>query len=343
MMKKCVLLLLSLSFIITVFAQIPSIEIVHTGTNTSIRGLSVVNDQVIWVSGSRGTIGRSANGGKTWTWSVVKGFEKTEFRDIEGFDGSTAIIMAIESPARILKTVDAGKSWKIVFEDRRKGMFLDAMDFAGSRRGMVVGDPVDGYPFMATTTNTGDTWQVTDTAGRAACDSGEAFFAASGSNLKYFANGDYFLVSGGTRSSLFTNTTKSTLPIVQGTASAGANAIDFYDNGYPDKPGERLVIAGGDFAADTASAGNLFYSPDGGKTWKRPETGPHGYRSSVEYLSKKTILACGLSGVDISNDNGKTWTLVGTASFNVCKISKFGTAVFLAGNNGTVARLAWNR
>jgi photosystem II stability/assembly factor-like uncharacterized protein len=48
---------------------------------------------------------------------------------VEAFDANTALIMAVDSPAVILKTKDGGKSWKEVFRDNRKGMFLDAMDF----------------------------------------------------------------------------------------------------------------------------------------------------------------------------------------------------------------------
>src|SRR5215813_5378152 len=69
----------------------PMIEMLTSGTNTSLRGLSVVNDNVVWVSGSNGTVGRTTNGGKNWKWVTVKGFEKNEFRDIEGFDGATAL------------------------------------------------------------------------------------------------------------------------------------------------------------------------------------------------------------------------------------------------------------
>jgi photosystem II stability/assembly factor-like uncharacterized protein len=49
--------------------------------------------------------------------------------DIEGFDANTAVIMAVAEPAIILRTIDAGKTWKTVFSDSRPGMFLDAMDF----------------------------------------------------------------------------------------------------------------------------------------------------------------------------------------------------------------------
>ena len=72
-------------------AQSVNIEILTTGTKTSIRGLSVVNDNVVWVSGSNGVVGRSNSGGKNWSWFTVKGYEKTEFRDIEAFDANTAI------------------------------------------------------------------------------------------------------------------------------------------------------------------------------------------------------------------------------------------------------------
>ena len=108
------------------FSQL-GVEVLTSGTNTSLRGLSVVNDQVIWVSGSNGTIGKSLNGGKNWKWTVVKGFEKNDFRYIEAFDATTAVIMSVGEPAYILKTVNGGESWKVVFEDKTPGMFLDAI------------------------------------------------------------------------------------------------------------------------------------------------------------------------------------------------------------------------
>ena len=76
------------SFLIS--AQSPSVEILTSGTKTSLRGLSVVNDNILWVSGSGGIVGKSSNGGKTWKWITVPGFEKTEFRDIEAFDANVA-------------------------------------------------------------------------------------------------------------------------------------------------------------------------------------------------------------------------------------------------------------
>jgi photosystem II stability/assembly factor-like uncharacterized protein len=341
-MKKIISAFLFSFLTCCVSAQNPSIEILSTGTKTSLRGLSVVNDNIIWVSGSNGIVGRSTNAGKNWKWLTVTGFEKTEFRDIEAFDGNTAIIMGIGEPAYILKTTDAGENWKVVYENKTKGMFLDAMDFANNREGIVIGDPINGKVFIARTSNTGNTWeQITEDERTPTADKGEAFFAASGSNVRLFVNNDYFIVSGGTRSRLFTNTRTVFLPLIQGKETTGANAIDIFDDGIPRKPGNRMIVVGGDFNADSLKDKNCLYSLNGGKTWVTPDTPPNGYRSCVEYLSKKDVLTCGLNGVDYSTDGGKNWKWISKEGFHVCRIARMGTAVFLAGNNGKIGKLTW--
>lgn len=341
-MKKITLTVI-VSFIIGLaIAQTPTVEVLTSGTKSSLRGLSVVNDNIIWVSGSNGMVGKSTNAGKNWKWMQVNGFEKTDFRDIEAFDGNTAIIMGIAEPAYILKTNDGGESWRVVYENKTKGMFLDAMDFANNQRGIVVGDPIDGKIFIARTNNSGNTWEeIEETQQRPVADSGEAFFAASGSNIKLFVNDEYFIVSGGLRSRLISNSSATDLPLIQGKESAGANAIDIYDNGMPKKPGQRMIVVGGDFNADSMVDRNCFYSLNGGKTWLAPVSPPHGYRSSVEYLSKKDLLTCGLNGVDYSDNGGKNWKWISKEGFHVCRIARIGTAVFLAGDNGKIGKLVW--
>src|SRR6478672_4920027 len=118
-----------LFFNLPVDAQKPIINILDSGRKTSLRGLSVVDDNVLWASGSSGTVARSTNGGKTFEWITIPGYQQRDFRDVEAFDANTALIMAVAEPAIILKTKDAGNTWKKVFEDSTKGMFLDAMDF----------------------------------------------------------------------------------------------------------------------------------------------------------------------------------------------------------------------
>lgn len=320
-------------------AQTPEVVMLTSGTKTSLRGLSVVNESVIWVSGSNGTVGRSANGGKTWKWMVVKGFEKTDFRDVEAFDGSNAIIMGVDSPAYILKTTDGGESWKVVYENKTKGMFLDAMDFVSGAEGVVVGDPIDGKIFMARTTDGGNSWKEWDMS-LARPDSGEAFFAASGSNIRLFLNKKFYLVSGGKKSRLYTAGGVADLPVMQGKETTGANAIAVYDRGLM-KGSDRFVIVGGDFGADSSVIKNCFYSNNGGKTWQSPRTPPHGYRSCVEFLSTKDLLSCGLNGVDYSYNGGRDWKWISREGFHVCRIARIGSAIFLAGGNGKVAKITW--
>jgi photosystem II stability/assembly factor-like uncharacterized protein len=344
MLKNEKLLYTPILLLLSIFAhaQLPRVEILTSDTKTSLRGLSVVNDNVIWVSGSNGMVGKSTNAGKNWKWMVVKGFEKKDFRDIEAFDASTAIIMASGDEAYILKTIDGGDSWKVVYENKSKGMFLDAMDFASNQLGIVIGDPINGKAFIARTQDNGNSWQeMAADHNRAATDSGEAFFAASGSNVRYFASNDYFIVSGGTKSRLISNSNTTSLPIAQGKESTGANSLDIYDNGFPDKPGSRMVITGGDFNEPASTEKNCYYTTNGGKTWKAPKIPPHGYRSSVEFLSKNDILACGLNGVDYSADAGKTWKWISKEGFHVCRIARIGTAIFLAGGNGKVGKLVF--
>lgn len=308
------------------------VELLTSGTRSSFRGLSVVDDNIVWVSGSNGTVGRSINGGKTWQWVTVPGYEKREFRDIEAFDEKTAVVIAIAEPANILKTTDGGKTWKQVYNNDKKGMFLDAMDFLDDRIGMVIGDPVAGHLFFAVTPDQGNTWREMNTRYDAVPDSGEACFASSGTNIRLLPPHKVVFITGGKRSRISNMDDLIDLPIIQGRESTGANSVAVQD--------EHYVVVGGDFAHDTAREKNCVLSSDGGKTWSAPTTPPHGYRSCVEYIGRDRLITCGTSGVDISTDGGMSWQLIDAGSFHVCLKAKKGNAVFLAGGGGRIAKLS---
>lgn len=332
-MRNSVLILALIIFNTT---QAQKTEQLTSGTKTSLRGMSVVSDKIIWVSGSNGTVGKSLDGGITWEWLPVKGFEKRDFRDIEAFDGNTAILIAIAEPAQILKTIDGGSTWKIVFTDSTKGMFLDAVDFYNKKNGLVVGDPVDGKVFLAYTVNNGDTW-LNFNGGkkqrRWVANEGEAFFASSGTNLKYLKRNKYRLVSGGKSSRWFDENGDHPLSLVQGKESTGANSIAVYKNQY--------AVVGGDFTSDKDSSGNCLITKDGGVNWISPNTAPGGYRSCVIYFTKDQLITCGISGVDISDDGGSNWRTISSEGFHVCQKAKKGNTVFFAGSNGRIAKLVW--
>jgi photosystem II stability/assembly factor-like uncharacterized protein len=332
------LLLLIATSVCAQRSNIPQIEILTKGTNTSIRGLSVVNDNIVWVSGHNGTIGRSSNGGKDWKWMKVKGFEKRDFRDIEAFDATTAIIMAVDTPAYILKTTDGGESWKVVYENKTPGMFLDAMEFWNEQAGIVIGDPIGGKFFIARTFDGGNTWKEIPEDKRPKAETGEACFAASGTNVRRLDTDEAVFVSGGTKSRVFIRNQVIDLPIIQGKESTGANSIAVYDN-FKHNGGQQMIVVGGDFSADSSSKQNCYFSNNRGKTWRAAKTPPTGYRSCVEYLSKKRLITCGLNGVDYSYDGGNTWKRISDEGFHVTRIAKLGQTVYLAGGNGKIGKL----
>ncbi len=321
------------------FAQ-PGITVLDSGHKASLRGLSVVNDNIVWASGSNGTVARSLNGGKSFEWMKVKGYETRDFRDVEAFSADTALIMAIAEPALILKTYDGGQNWKEVFRDTTKGMFLDAMDFEG-KYGVVVGDPINNYAFLAYTDDFGETWKPDWTYKNGhishrgvKLEKDEAFFASSGTNVKVLWDSivhvaTIVLASGGSHSGLVVAGRYNAIPMLQGSTSQGANSIDVFDN--------NAVIVGGDFAHDADTTRNcVLVNLKNGDT-HFAQTPPHGYRSCVTYLSKNKLIACGTSGVDISYNGGLNWQLISRQSFHVCQKAKKGSAVFLAGANGKIA------
>ncbi|MBC7848601.1 MAG: oxidoreductase [Chitinophagaceae bacterium] len=345
MKKQSFILAIALVFC-AIATQAQQIEILTTGTQTSIRGMSVVDDEIVWVSGSGGKIGKSTDGGKTWDWMTVPGFEKREFRDIEAFDANTAVVLAIAEPGQILKTTNGGRNWKVVFTDTAKGMFLDAMDFADPENGIAIGDPLPGSSFIyrVYTRNAGNNWfrNPEDEKHMSPVSEGEAMFASSGTNLVFLKsdgfirNNRLLIATGGKSSNVLIQPAvqKISLPIVQGLESTGANSIAALSL-------QNFIVVGGNFANDKDTTLNCSLTKDGGKTFIRPSVPPHGYRSCVEYLSKEKLVTCGTSGVDVSEDGGNTWRLISEDGFHVCQKSKKGKAVFLAGGKGKIAKLSW--
>lgn len=308
------------------------ITICADSISSSFRGLSVVDNNVVWVSGSNGTIGKSINGGDSWKWMKVKGFANTDFRDIEAFDENTAVIMGVDTPAYILRTIDGGETWKVVYKNNSAEMFLDAMEFSNDQNGIVIGDPVSDHFFMAKTFDAGKSWQDVPMENRPKADSGEACFAASGTNIRTINNSGVVFISGGLTTNVFINRDKFSLPILQGKSSTGANSIAIKNDKF-------MIVVGGDFLQKDDTTGICALSADGGKTWTQPKTSPSGYRSCVESLFGKEWITCGLNGVDLSSDDGMNWQKISDQSFNVVRKAKKGNAVYFAGSKGNVGKI----
>jgi hypothetical protein len=321
-MKHLITILFSIAALQVLHAQ--KVAILNSESKESFRGLSVVNDSILWVSGTHGTVGRSLDAGKTFQWMTVQGFEQFDFRDIEAFDENTALIMGISEPAYILKTKDAGQSWQVVYENPSQGMFLDAMDFYDNQNGMVIGDPLDGKIFLARTNDAGDSWNQIDTKNYPTLSKGEACFASSGSNIVMLNKRKFAYITGGIQSNLYIGKKKIKLPIIQGKESTGANSLAV-------KSSSTWMVVGGDFLQKEEQIEHAVVTTNAGKSFSKPIEPPHGYRSCVQFINVKTWISCGLNGVDITTDDGLHWQKISSEGFHVCQKARNGNAVYFAG------------
>jgi len=326
-MKK--LILICLLVLIAVSTKAQHIEVLQQDKPTSIRGLSVIDDNTAWISGSKGTIAITNDGGKTWDWKQVKGFEKADFRDIEAFSSKVAIVVSSGTPALVLKTTDGGETWQEKYKNTDTAYFFDAMDFDTPKHGLVLGDPIKGKFVLMETNDGGETWHPFKNPPDAL--PGEAAFAASGTCLRIALDTSIGIVTGGTHSRIVAHDSpKDTSwiymdsPLVYGKASQGIFSFAVGDT--------TAIIVGGDYANDK-KADSVAYNVS---TDTLPSKGPSGFQSCVEYISGKTFLSTGTPGSNITTDDGKTWTKIDAASYNVCRKARKGKLVLLAGDRGRI-------
>lgn len=307
-------------------------------TTASLRGLSVVNDKVIWASGTGGTVIRTIDGGQKWQVITVPGSEKLDFRDIEAFDTNTAYILSIGSgeSSRIYKTTDGGKTWAEQFRNHSEKAFFDAIACWDKKSCVAMSDPVDHKFVLIETIDGGDTWAPIDPSGIPSAKDGEAAFAASGTCLIARGKKDAFIVTGGMAARVFKSTDRGRTwrafetPIASGTAGSGIFSIAMFD-------AERGIIVGGNYEKPELHANNMAFTADGGLTFKE-EAGLNGYRSGVTLVGKDMILAVGSSGSDISLDGGNHWRNLDKENYNAVA-SKGIRSLWAVGAKGLVSRL----
>lgn len=314
-------------------------------SKVSFRGLSVLDDKVIWASGSRGCVARSIDGGITYDLIQIAGYDSTQFRDIEAFDQNTAIVMSSGTPGVILKTYNGGLNWTKVFEDKRPAIFLDAMDFWNAEEGMVIGDPINERFVLFKTIDGGNTWHAVDTSMRPWAIPGESLFAASGTCFRCMPKHSIAFVTGGSKSYFhwlqldkkYQRFELKSMP--SGSPSCGAFSFDYNKH--------NIVIVGGDYSKDSVRTKQAIYSynySEDGLELLNLKPFYSNYRSGVTLFENGIFYTCGTKGID-KNHTDKTITIssnktvVSTLSFNVVQKAKKGKIVVAAGNKGMIGLL----
>lgn len=314
-------------------------------TDASFRGISVVDDQVIWVSGSQGTVLRSVDAGESWVVLKVAEAPELDFRDIHGVDAKTAYIISAGLPAKIYKTLDGGSSWQEQYSNETPGVFFDSFDFWDADNGIAVSDPIGSHSFLIITDNGGQSWQELDTSAMPEIMEGEAGFAASGNCLLTSEKELVWFCTGGKASRVFRSSDRgktwqvSESPLLSGMASTGNFGMGFRDV-------LTGVIVGGDYQNEPAAEGNAGFTLDGGINWTLVEKEkPQGFREAVSYIcgTENSYITVGPTGSDYSHNGGRSWQPFGELKgFHTLSVSPSGKSVWAAGKDGLVAKVIFN-
>lgn len=292
----------------------------QSGTSAQLRGLSVVNKNVAWASGEKGTVIKTLDG-ENWQNVSIAEAASLDFRDIQGFDSMTAIAMSAGpgKASTIYKTVDGGVHWELMIVNEEATGFWDAIDFWDANNGVVFGDPVNGQFQILVTADGGKTWKspAKDLTQLAALPN-EGAFAASGTCVLVHGKKDAWFVTGGAEKTRVFHSpdrglswTHAETPITAAAPPKGLFSVAFADkkNGY---------AVGGDYQKPKGETLNAAVTHDGGKTWLAAPALPGGFLSVVTTIpgNKSVFLVGGLAGSGVSEDGGKTWEVLGETPLN---------------------------
>ena len=285
-----------------------------SGVEARLIGISPVDENIVWISGTEGTYAHTTDGGTTWRTGVVPDAGALQFRDVHAVDAETAYLLSIGAgeQSRVYKTTDAGLTWALQFTNPEPEGFFDCMDFWDAEHGIAFSDSFDGAFFLITTADGGATWERVPPDRLPAASEGEGSFAASGTCLVTHGEGTAWV---GTGAGAFARVLKTTdrgrtwtvggTPIVGGTPTAGIASLAFRD-------ADHGAALGGVIDRPDEYSDNVAVTSDGGSTWTlagRPSFPGAVYGAAyVPGAPTATLVAVSPNGMAYSADNGMTWT-----------------------------------
>jgi photosystem II stability/assembly factor-like uncharacterized protein len=291
----------------------------------------------VWFGGTNSKAGFISFQNEAETKIVKLQKEITDFRSM-AYANSSIYVLNAGNPANMyaLNTFGYSAASNLIYSETGEKVFYDSMFIdAKTGLGIVIGDPTEDCLSVLLTENSGETWQKISCNLLPKTVDGEAAFAASDTNVK-IVDGVIFIISGGTKSRLFTSEDKGITwqvfdtPIIQGEAMTGAFSMDFYNK-------RKGIIVGGNYENQKDNSINKAITKDGGKTWEIvSKDKAFGYASCVQFMPKsrgKVLYTCGISGVYYSTNFGENWTkILDDTDFYALRFSGKNN-IYLAGKN----------
>ncbi|XKX05878.1 oxidoreductase [Tenacibaculum maritimum] len=301
--------------------------------STNIRAIHAISKDHLYFAGSNGYIGYTLNEGKSWHIKQLNYQDSIipHFRSVS-LNNSNLFALSIGNPALLYKI--SKNSEKLVYIEHHKDVFYDSMKFfSDGKHGIAVGDPIENCPSIILTSDGGNTWQKIPCSQLPKFEKGEAFFAASNTNIKIIDN-TVWIASGGKKARILKSEdtgktwTVYDTPIVQGNGSQGIYSIDFYDK-------KNGIVIGGSYASPYNNCANKAITTDGGITWNLiADNQEPSYKSCVQYIPNtkgQEIIAVGKTGISFSNDGGLTWNEISKDNYYTIQFIDTNTA-WLSGN-----------
>lgn len=335
---------LILAMLLAASALAQNVEILKSGSTSSLRGISVVDQRTIWVSGTEGTVLRSVDGGATWNNVSPNPImaKDLDFRDVEAFDAQTAFVLAsgAGTKARVFKTVDGGKSWSQQYLKFDPKVFLDCFAFWDRDHGIAIGDPI-GHHFVLLETNDGEHWNVVSTLPEILPD--EAAFS-TGTCIVTSGDDDIWFGTGSKNGSRVFHSvdrgrtwTTVVTPVSSDVPGTGIFAMAFADT-------QIGAIVGGNYQKPEEVRVNAALTVNGGKTWSKTAAQPPGYRCGVAFMPEtggSSLLVVGTNGVDFTQDRGAHWRSLSPERYHSVAFTPDGSAAYILGMNGRIARISF--
>lgn len=316
-----------------------------SGVTATFRGVSAVDADVAWTSGSRGTVLRTDDGGATWRSVAPADVSTLDFRDVDAIDRNTAFILSIGNgdASRILKTTDAGATWVTQFTNNDPDAFFDAMAFWDAERGLAFSDSAAEKLHILRTLDGGRTWLRIDPERLPAALDNEGAFAASGTNVATWGTRHAWIGTGAAaRSRVLRTADGGDTWQVADTPLAAGQTSGIYSIAFRDE--RHGMVVGGDYTKEADAVDNAAVTSDGGVTWSLVR-GLRGFRSVIVPMpggTGRSWLALGPSGADWTDDDGATWSAMEMPSrgLHTFSLSADGRTGWAAGGRGLLARFS---